>query len=43
MGPVRGARRAGDEQPFRRGESFPVSRPYLSGDPNTDELVALLS
>ena len=25
------------------GESFPVSRPNLSGDPNTDELIALLA
>jgi hypothetical protein len=25
------------------GESFPVSRPNLSGDPNTDELIATLS
>lgn len=25
------------------GESFPVSRPNLNGDPNTDELIALLS
>jgi hypothetical protein len=25
------------------GESFPVTRPNLSGDPNTDELVGLLA
>ena len=25
------------------GESFPVARPNLNGDPNTDELMALLS
>ena len=25
------------------GESFPVARPNLSGDPNTDELIALLA
>lgn len=25
------------------GESFPISRPNLSGDPNTDELIALLA
>jgi hypothetical protein len=26
-----------------RGQSFPVGRPNLTGDPNTDELIALLS
>jgi hypothetical protein len=26
-----------------RGESFPVGRPNLNGDPNTDELIALLA
>ena len=26
-----------------RGASFPVGRPNLNGDPNTDELIALLS
>jgi hypothetical protein len=25
------------------GESFPVARPLLGGEPNTDELIALLS
>jgi hypothetical protein len=26
-----------------RGQSFPVGRPNLNGDPNTDELIALLA